>query len=123
MFAPRQFNFRGLGLALLCGGLFLSAGCKTIREEVRPLRETTLTVARAGSEVSLSWIGERGVIYSVMYTDARGAKARWSLLPDAINIRAVASGEPIIVKDRVPAHQQRYYRLQQGEQPIVGRRQ
>jgi hypothetical protein len=120
MTARKPFLRRTLSLVVVCcGAWLLTAGCKTIREETQPLRETTLTVARSGDEVTLSWIGVRGMYYSVMYTDARGAKARWTLLPDAINIRAIASGEPIIVKDRVPAHLQRYYRLQQDQQPLA----
>lgn len=110
---------RNAVLALGAAGLFALAGCKTIHEEVRPLRETTLTVARSADDVTLSWLGERGTYYSVTYTDARGAKARWYLLPDAVNIRGLATGEPIVVKDRVPAEQPRYYRLLQDTKPLV----
>ena len=107
-----------LVLALALSGLALS-GCKTIHEELQPIRETTLTVARSGNEVTLSWIGERGRYYSVMHTEARGAKARWNFLEGAVNVRALASGEPIVVQDRVPSSQQRYYRLMQDSKPIV----
>ena len=93
------------------------AGCKTVREELAPVRETTLTVARSGGEVTLSWIGVEGMFYSVMYADARGAKARWRVLPGAANVRALATGEPIVVMDRLSAVQPRYYRLVQGVQP------
>ena len=108
-------------MCLVLGCLWMAglAGCKTIHEELQPIRETTLTVARSGGEVSLSWIGMKGMYYSVMYTDARGAKARWNVLPDATNVRAVVSGEPIVVKDRVGAAQQRYYRLVQDGKPMV----
>ncbi len=106
-----------LALALaLAGGL---SGCKTVREELRPVRETTLTVARSGGEVTLSWIGMRGMYYSVMYADARGGRARWKPLPDAVNIPALVSGEPIIVHDRVNSAQPRYYRLVQDSRPLV----
>ena len=108
-----------LALALGWGALAGLAGCKTIHEEVQPIRETTLTVARAGGDVTLSWIGTRGMYYSVMYTDARGAKARWQLLPDAFNVRGLATGEPIVVQDRLPAAQPRYYRLLQDGTPLV----
>ena len=104
-----------LGFAALAG----LCGCKTIHEELEPIRQTTLTVARSGGDVTLSWIGERGMYYSVMFTEARGAKARWQPLPDAVNIRGVASDEPIVVKDRVGAAQQRYYRLVQDGKPMV----
>lgn len=106
-------------LAVACAALLGLAGCKTIHEEVQPIRETTLTVARSGGDVTLSWIGARGTYYSVMYTDARGAKAQWKLLPDAFNVRGLATGAPIVVKDRLPALQPRYYRLVQDVRPLV----
>ena len=73
----------------------------------------------SGGDVTLSWIGVRGTYYSVMYTDARGAKAQWKLLPDAVNVRGLATGEPIVVMDRVPASQPRYYRLVQDAKPLA----
>ena len=105
--------------ALACAALLGLSGCKTIREEVQPIRETTLTVARAGGDVTLSWIGTRGMYYSVTYTEERGAKAQWKLLADAINVRGLETGAPIVVKDRLPATQPRYYRLQQDSKPLV----
>jgi hypothetical protein len=108
-------------LALALGSVALAglSGCKTIHEELQPVRETTLTVARSGGEVTLSWIGVYGMYYSVMYTDARGAKAQWKLLPDAVNVRGLATGEPIVVKDRLESTQPRYYRLAQDRKPLV----
>ena len=103
--------------ALACAALLGWSGCKTIHEEVQPLRETTLTVARAGGDVTLSWIGTRGMYYSVWYQESR--KAPWKLLPDAFNVRGLATGEPIVVQDRLAAAQPRYYRLQQDSQPLV----
>ena len=70
MTMPRRFQrtIRGLWAAGALGAaLFVAAGCKTIHEEVTPLRETTLTVARSGGEVTLSWIGTQGMFYSVMF--------------------------------------------------------
>jgi hypothetical protein len=108
-----------LVLALAGAALAGLSGCKTIHEELEPVRETTLTVARSGGDVTLSWIGVRGMYYSVMYADARGAQGQWNLLPDAVNVRGLADGEPIVVKDRVAAAQPRYYRLVQGVQPLA----
>lgn len=110
---------RGFGGMLLAGLLAFAGGCKTIHEELQPVRETTLTVARSGGDVTLSWIGRQGMYYTVMFSDARGARARWKALPDAVNVRAWVSGEPIIVKDRVAPAQQRYYRLVQDSKPLV----
>ena len=118
MFRSGKRTTRALAaLALVLG--CAAGGCKTVHEEVQPLRETTLTVARSGGDVTLSWIGVRGTYYSVMYTDARGAKAQWKLLPDAINVRGLATGEPIVVMDRLPERQPRYYRLVQDAQPLA----
>lgn len=108
-----------LALALAALALAGPAGCKTIHEELQPVRETTLTVARSGGDVTLSWIGMRGMYYSVMYTEARGAKARWNFLPDAINVPGRVSGEPIVVMDRVDPARPRYYRLAQDSKPLV----
>ena len=115
---------RGWGalLAFVLGGVAMVglAGCKTIHEELQPVRETTLTVARSGGDVTLSWIGMRGMYYSVMYTEARGARAKWNFLSDAANVRGLATGEPIIVKDRLmEPTQTRYYRLVQDSKPLV----
>lgn len=112
----RVLFFRAWAVALALAGVL---GCKTVREELRPVRETTLTVARSGGEVTLSWIGLRGMYYSVMYSESRGARATWMALPGAVNIPALASGEPIIVHDRLAATQQRYYRLVQDTKPLV----
>ena len=108
-----------IGVLVLALGSAGLSGCKTIHEEIQPIRETTLTVARAGGDVTLSWMGVLGTYYSVMYTDARGAKAQWKFLSDAMNVRALASDEPIVVKDRVDPLQQRYYRLMQDSKPLT----
>ena len=108
-----------LAMTLACAALFGMSGCKTIHEELGPVRETTLTVARSAGDVTLSWIGVQGMYYSVMYTEARGAKARWQLLTDAVNVRGMVSGEPIVVKDRVDPAKPRYYRLVQDSKPLV----
>lgn len=112
---------RGWGLALVLGAvaLFSLSGCKTIHEELGPIRETTLTVARSAGDVTLSWIGQQGMYYSVMYSQGRGGKARWQLLPGAVNVRGLVSGEPIVVKDRVDPAEPRYYRLMQDSKPLV----
>ena len=111
----RRASWLALGFAALIG----LSGCKTVREELEPIRETTLTVARSGGEVTLSWIGVRGMYYSVMYAEARGAKARWTFLPGAVNVRGLVSDEPIVVKDRVEPAKPRYYRLVQDSKPFV----
>lgn len=99
---------------LLAAGLL--AGC--VHEELRPVRETTLTVARAAGEVTLAWTGQRGMYYTVMHSPSNGARARWQPLPDAVNIQVSTDGERVIVKDRIPSSAERYYRLVQDTRPV-----
>lgn len=82
-------------------------GTACVHEVLQPVRETTLAVARAGDDVSLSWLAEEGTYYTVMYSKENGAKAKWLPLEDATNIRG--TGVPVVVKDRTA--QKRYYRL------------
>ncbi len=89
-----------------------------VHEEIKPIRETMLTVARAGPDATISWVGQRGMYYTVMYSNERGKRAKWHMLPDAINIYATVSGEPIIVRDTVPTPN-RYYHLVQDVKPLV----
>jgi hypothetical protein len=104
--------------AWLCG-IALVGGCATVREELKPIRETQLSVARTAGDVTLSWIGVRGSYYTVMYSDGRGGRARWLPLDNAVNVPALATGEPIVVYDRVAPSKPRYYRLLQDTKPIV----
>ena len=94
----------------------LLGGC--VHEELKPVRETTLTVARAAGEVTLAWTGQRGIYYTVMHSPSNGTRARWQPLPDAVNIQVSSDGERVIVKDRIPASAERYYRLVQGPRPV-----
>lgn len=94
------------------------APCGCVHEELRPVHETMLAVARSAGEVTLAFTGERGLYYTVMYSPSNGARARWKPLPDAVNIQVAANGERVIVKDRVPAGTERYYRLVQGPSPV-----
>ena len=41
-------------------------GTACVHEVLQPVRETTLAVARAGDDVSLSWLAEEGTYYTVM---------------------------------------------------------
>ncbi|NLB65133.1 MAG: hypothetical protein GX803_01515 [Lentisphaerae bacterium] len=102
----------GLALALAAGG------CMTVREELQPVRETTLTTARSGDQITISWIGRKGMYYTVLYADSMSARSKWRALPDAVNIPGLVTGEPIVVHDRVRAGQQRVYRLLQDNRPL-----
>jgi hypothetical protein len=108
---PRRFVPAAL---LLAAGLL----CSCVHEELRPVRETTLTVARSAGEVTLAWTGTRGMYYTVMYSPTNGTRAKWKPLDDAVNIQVSANGERVIVKDRIPASSERYYRLVQGPSPV-----
>ena len=105
-----------MAAAVLALATLLPCGC--VHEELRPVRETMLTVARSAGEVTLAFTGMRGTYYTVMYSPSNGARARWQPLPDAVNIQVSANGERVIVKDRLPASTERYYRLVQGPSPV-----
>ena len=111
---------RRLSLPLLAGGMALAATllCGCVHEVLQPVRETTLTVARAAGEVTLAFTGTRGIYYTVMYSSSNGARAKWQPLQDAVNIQVSSNGERVIVKDRIPASAERYYRLVQGPSPV-----
>ena len=111
-------NWHPFCTAALALALAALAPCGCVHEELRPVRETMLTVARAADEVTLAFEGMRGTYYTVMYSPTNGARARWQPLPDAVNIQVGANGERVIVKDRVPAGTERYYRLVQGPSPV-----
>ena len=121
MSGGRRRGARGVWAALAVAAALAAAGggCKTVREELKPVRETTLSVARSAGDVTLSWIGVRGTYYTVTYSDERGGRARWLPLPGAINVLARESGTPIVVYDRLPPAQPRYYRLVQDSKPMV----
>ena len=107
---------RRTSVAVLLLAACLFGGC--VHEELKPVRETTLTVARAAGEVTLAWTGERGIYYTVMYSPSNGTRARWQPLPDAVNIQVASNGERVIVKDRISASAERYYRLVQDPRPV-----
>lgn len=90
--------------------LALVAGCATVREEQKPVADTTLMVTRAGEDLTLSWMAQPQVDYVVWYADRRDAQARWKVLPGAE--RVPGRGQTVTWRDRVPTGQNRYYRLQ-----------
>ncbi len=115
---PRAFHSVRL-LALLLLALPAVQGCMTVREEVEPLRETTLTVARSGDEVTLSWIGVQGMYYTVMHAEAMGAQAAGRSCPMPSTSPPSPRASPSSCTDRVPAGRARYYRLARDRKPLV----
>lgn len=108
----RRWLAAGL-LAALVG----TAGC--VHEVVKPVRESTLMVARAGDTATLEWLGQPGMYYSVMWAPSRSGTARWSLLPQATNLRGVRKDQPMKVEDRIPGNRERVYRLIQDKKPLM----
>ena len=97
--------------ALAAGSLLcLAAGCATVREEQKPVADTTLMVTRAGEAMTLGWKALPDVDYVIWYADRRDAQARWKVLPGAERI--AGRGQHVTWRDRVPTGQNRYYRLQ-----------
>ena len=61
----------------------LVSGCATVREEQKPLAETTMMVTRAGDATTMTWTAQPAVDYVIWYADRRDAQARWTVLPGA----------------------------------------
>lgn len=108
----RRWLSAGL-LAALVG----AAGC--VHEVVKPVRESTLMVARAGDTATLEWLGQPGMYYSVMWAPSRSGTAKWLLLPQATNLRGLRKDQPMKVEDRIPGNRERVYRLVQGQKPLM----
>lgn len=105
--AVRASRFHGRCLTALT--LFALCGCATVREEQKPLAETTMVVTRAGETTTLMWTAQPAVDYVIWYADRRDAKARWNVLPGAERL----SGQgPMTWRDQIPSGRLRYYRLQ-----------
>ena len=100
-------SLRGCWLALCMVSL---VGCATVREEIKPLADTTLIVTRAGDQMTLSWLGETGITYTIWHTARSDARTPWKVLPGAERMRG--TGQQVTWRDRVPSGQARYYRLQ-----------
>jgi uncharacterized protein YceK len=56
----------------------LLCGCATVREEQKPLAETTMMVTRAGDSTTMTWTAQPAVDYVIWYADRRDAQARWN---------------------------------------------
>lgn len=67
-------------------------------------------VARSGEESTVSWMGQRGIRYTLLYADSRKAGSKWMPLPGVAPI--LGAGAMITIHDKVPAGKPRYYRLQ-----------
>ena len=87
----------------------LTCSCTTVREEQKPLTETTMVVTRAGDATTMTWTAQPAVDYVIWYADRRDAKARWNVLPGAERLRGQG---PMTWRDQVPSGRLRYYRLQ-----------
>jgi hypothetical protein len=109
---------RVLAAAGLAAGL-LAASWGCVHEVVKPLRESTLMVARTGDTATLEWLGQPGMYYSVMWAPSRSGTAKWSLLPQATNLRGVRKDQPMKVEDRIPGNRERVYRLVQDKKPLM----
>jgi hypothetical protein len=91
----------------------LAAGCvmQASRPRMDPSKvvDTTLMVARAGSEATLQWDTEPGTLYTVMYAPDRRAGVQWKPLPGAVRLEG--HGQTIRLTDSVPVGINRHYRL------------
>jgi hypothetical protein len=101
--------------AIIAAAALAATGTGCVHEVLQPVRETTLAVARAGENVTISWLAEAGTYYTVMYSKDNGAKAKWMPLEDATDI--LGTGAPVVVMDRT--RQIRYYRLVESARPAA----
>ena len=81
-----------------------------MREVEAPLAETTMIVTRSGDTVNLQWASQPNMDYLVWYTDQRGTRGTWKILPGSERIRG--TGKPVVIRDLPPRGQNRYYRVQ-----------
>ena len=96
----------------------LAAGCVTEIAEVPGQTLTTLVTSRAGEEVRGSWNTESGKLYTVLYAPNRDARTQWRVLPGYQMLPG--TGGRMLLKDRVPLGENRYYRLYLGKLPATG---
>ena len=87
-----------------------------VREVIQPVTESTLVVARASDQATLSWTAVAGMYYTILYASSQNA-SDWKAMDGAVNLRATISG-PVAIHDRVPATKPRFYRLLQDSKPI-----
>ncbi|MBR6022554.1 MAG: hypothetical protein IK066_09085 [Kiritimatiellae bacterium] len=106
--------------ALVAASAAFGGGC--VREVLEPVRETRYVTTRSGEDVTLTWVAQRGLYYNVMYTNGRGAGARWTLHPQGMNLRAARDGEQMSITDRLAPGEERYYRLQTDTKPLTVKR-
>jgi len=104
-------TLRALGLPLMLLWWSCGAGCvsQSVSEPIRPRVKTTLIVTRAGEDVTLRWESEPDEIYTILYTDRGEPDAHWAPLPGRVNMPG--TGSAMQVKDRVPLHIHRNYKL------------
>jgi hypothetical protein len=99
----------------LCGwvvvaAVVLSTGCATQRVLLDdPQNETRLFVTRSADQVTLAWETRPDYAYTVYYNHTRSAGSPWQPVPGLEWIRG--TGRTVTYTDRVPARQDRFYRL------------
>ena len=112
----RRFRSWTAGAAL--GAALLAAGC--VSEVVKPVGDTTMSVARVGDEAVLQWTAEPGFYYTVLYSDRIGnAATKWQPLPKAIDLQAKKPHDAMVVRDEAAAARQRRYHLLQESAPLL----
>ena len=93
------------------------SGCVTEVADIPGQTRATLMVSRSGEEVQGSWKGEKGRYYTVLYAPARDARTPWKVLP-GYDMLPGTDGL-LILKDRVPLNENRYYRLFISDRPLT----
>jgi len=94
-----------------------ASGCVTEVVDIPGQTSATLMVSRSGEEIRGSWKGEKGRYYTVLYAPARDARTPWKVLPGYDMLPG--TGELLILTDRVPLNENRYYRLYISDRPLT----
>lgn len=104
---------------LLAGIMLFACGC-VVTEVVKPIAETTLSVAKVGDTATLSWVAQPGFYYTITYADRLGAnkQTQWLPVPGAVNLTVKMPNETMIVQDRAEARLQRRYNIMQSATPF-----
>ncbi|HEY8240104.1 MAG TPA: hypothetical protein VIH35_01595 [Kiritimatiellia bacterium] len=88
--------------------MLTTAGC--VSTIVEPETEATFFMTRAGDTVTISWMSEVDLSYTILYTVERRPGVPWQMSQGGENIRG--NGDQITFVEKVPPDEQRYYRVQ-----------
>lgn len=90
-------------------GLLLAVLTGCVSVTVDPVAKTNLMTSRAGDTVNLEWQTQKGMIYTVTYSETLSPRPHWIPLPQAT--RVLGTGSAMRATDRVPFGARRFYNI------------